>query len=547
MRRRLDVELVRRGLVESRTRAQQAIDAGRVLVSGARAERAGRLVEAAEPIHIEGPPDRFVSRGGEKLDAALERFGVTVAGRRCLDAGASTGGFTDCLLQRGAAEVVAVDVGSGQLAWSLRNDPRVKVVERFNVRHLDAETVGGPVDVAVADLSFISLALVAPALVAAIRPGGEAVLLVKPQFEAGRRHVGRGGIVSDPAVHRDVLERVRDSLATSGLTMVGVMPSPIRGASGNIEFLGHFVTGAGDPVGGDDLAVAVAAGPRGGGVTAVGIVAHRGRGRAVAERAVSWLEAAGAEVRVPAPDAAALGLERHATDPDKFASGLGLTLSLGGDGTMLRAVDLVAAEGVPVLGVNVGQLGFLTEIEPDQLEAGLEKLMAGDYQISERMVLRVDVRSSGPAAGTWLALNEAVLEKVSSGHLVRLGVSINGKFFTTYAADGLIVATPTGSTAYNFSARGPIVSPSHRCLVLTPVSPHMLFDHSLVFGPDEQLAFEVTGSPPVGLILDGREVGRLAEGDTVHCTQGPRPARLVTFAPRDFHQVLKAKFGLADR
>ena len=282
-------------------------------------------------------------------------------------------------------------------------------------------------------------------------------------------------------------------------------------------------------------------------MTAVGIVAHRARARPAAERAVAWLEAAGAEVRVPASDAEPLGLERYAFEPDKFAAGLAFTVSLGGDGTMLRTVDLVAAEGVPVLGVNVGQLGFLTEIEPDQLESGLEKVMGGDYQISERMVLHVAVRSDGPASGIWLALNEAVLEKMASGHLVRLRVSINGRFFTTYAADGLIVATPTGSTAYNFSARGPIVSPSHRCLVLTPVSAHMLFDHSLVLGPDEDLCFEVTAPPPVGLILDGREVGRLNHGDTVTCTRAPQPARLITFAPRDFHQVLKAKFGLADR
>ena len=282
-------------------------------------------------------------------------------------------------------------------------------------------------------------------------------------------------------------------------------------------------------------------------MTAVGIVAHRIRARDVAERAASWLEQAGVEVRIPAPDAEAETLRRYAFDVDDFAAGLDFAVSLGGDGTMLRTVDLVGSEGVPVLGVNVGQLGFLTEIEPDQLEVGMEKVLAGDYQVSERMVLAVEVASDGSAGGTWLALNEAVLEKMSSGHLVRLGLSINGTFFTTYAADGVIVATPTGSTAYNFSARGPIVSPRHRCLVLTPVSPHMLFDHSLVFAPDEELAFQVTGSAAVGLILDGREVGRLGDGDVVTCTQGPRPARLITFVPRDFHQVLKAKFGLPDR
>jgi 23S rRNA (cytidine1920-2'-O)/16S rRNA (cytidine1409-2'-O)-methyltransferase len=244
MRRRLDVELVRRGLVESRARAQQAIEAGRVLVSGSPADRAGRLVESGEPIHLEGPPARFVSRGGEKLDAALDRFAVPVAGRRCLDVGASTGGFTDCLLQRGAAHVVAVDVGQGQLAWSLRSDHRVTVRERCNARFLTLEDTGGPVDLVVGDLSFISLRLVAPALVGVADPGAspaaEAVLLIKPQFEAGRERVGRGGIVSDPVVHLDVLERVAADLAPSGLVMVRVMPSPIRGASGNVEFLGHF-------------------------------------------------------------------------------------------------------------------------------------------------------------------------------------------------------------------------------------------------------------------------------------------------------------------
>ncbi len=241
MRRRLDLELVRRGLTDSRARAQEAIEAGLVLVSGARADRAGRLVSPDEPVHLEAPPSRFVSRGGEKLAGALDRFGVEVAGRRALDAGASTGGFTDCLLQRGTAAVVAVDVGTGQLAWSLRNDPRVTVRERCNARHLTLADLGGEaVDLVVADLSFISLRLVAPALAAVARDGADAVLLIKPQFEAGRGQVRRGGLVTDPAVHRTVLEAVTAALAGDGLTPLAVMPSPLRGASGNIEFLGHF-------------------------------------------------------------------------------------------------------------------------------------------------------------------------------------------------------------------------------------------------------------------------------------------------------------------
>jgi 23S rRNA (cytidine1920-2'-O)/16S rRNA (cytidine1409-2'-O)-methyltransferase len=240
MRRRLDLELVRRGLTESRARAQEAIEAGLVLVSGARADRAGRLVSPDEPVHLEAPPTRFVSRGGEKLDAALDRFAVEVAGRRALDAGASTGGFTDCLLQRGAAAVVAADVGTGQLAWTLRNDPRVTVRERLNVRHLTPAEVGGPFDLVVADLSFISLRLVAPALAGVAADGADAVFLIKPQFEAGKSQVRRGGLVTDPAVHLAVLESVTGALAGDGFAPLAVMPSPLRGASGNIEFLGHF-------------------------------------------------------------------------------------------------------------------------------------------------------------------------------------------------------------------------------------------------------------------------------------------------------------------
>jgi 23S rRNA (cytidine1920-2'-O)/16S rRNA (cytidine1409-2'-O)-methyltransferase len=265
MRRRLDLELVRRGLTDSRARAQEAIEAGLVLVSGARADRAGRLVSADEPVHLEAPPTRYVSRGGEKLDAALERFAVDVAGRRALDAGASTGGFTDCLLQRGAASVLAVDVGTGQLAWSLRNDPRVTVRERCNVRYLTLSDVGEPVDLVVADLSFISLRLVAPALAGVACDGAEAVLLIKPQFEAGRAQVRRGGLVTDPAVHRTVLEDVTAALASAaGMTAVAVMPSPLRGASGNLEFLGHFKVRSpeGTPVDPAALAAAVEEGHR---------------------------------------------------------------------------------------------------------------------------------------------------------------------------------------------------------------------------------------------------------------------------------------------
>lgn len=193
---------------------------------------------------MSGPPRRFVSRGGDKLDAALRAFAVRVTGQRVVDVGASTGGFTDCLLRRGAAHVYAVDVGRGQLAWSLRTDPRVSVLERTNVRFLEPAALGGAVPIAVADLSFISLVTVAPALAQCTTRDADLVLLVKPQFEAGRARIGKGGVVREPAVHAAVLVEVADGLAGAGLPVVGAVASPVLGAEGNREFLVHCRKGA---------------------------------------------------------------------------------------------------------------------------------------------------------------------------------------------------------------------------------------------------------------------------------------------------------------
>lgn len=211
------------------------------------ADKPARLVAPGEPVVVEGPPPRFVSRGGLKLEAALNRFRIDVAGRVALDAGASTGGFTDCLLQRGARKVVAVDVGRGQLHERLRADPRVVVVEGLNIRTATpAELPDAPFEVVVADLSFISLRTVAPALLGLARPGADVIALVKPQFEAGRAEVSRGrGVVRDPTVWRRVLAEVTSAMVASGAAMMGCMPSPIKGADGNVEFLIHAAAAAG--------------------------------------------------------------------------------------------------------------------------------------------------------------------------------------------------------------------------------------------------------------------------------------------------------------
>jgi 23S rRNA (cytidine1920-2'-O)/16S rRNA (cytidine1409-2'-O)-methyltransferase len=258
-RLRLDRELVRRGLAPSREAAAEAVLAGRVLVAGAVASKPAALVSPADPVVLTGPVRRWASRGGEKLVPALDRLGVAVAGRRCLDAGASTGGFTDVLLDRGAAEVLAVDVGYGQFDQRLRSDPRVRVLDRTNVRVLDLGVTGGPVGLVVADLSFISLALVLPALVAVAAPDADLVLLVKPQFETGRLAVGRGGVVRDPATRAAAVRSVAAAGALAGLGVAGLCPSTRPGPAGNVEFFLHLRAGGGE-LGEQALAAAVAEG-----------------------------------------------------------------------------------------------------------------------------------------------------------------------------------------------------------------------------------------------------------------------------------------------
>ena len=246
-RRRLDAELVRRGLAASRAEAQDAVEAGRVTVAGAPALKAARMVAPDEPLRLLAPARRFVSRGGDKLDAALDGFGLDVTGVRALDAGASTGGFTDCLLQRGAAQVVAVDVGHGQLHPKVRGDDRVVVMERTNVRSVTPAAIGGPVALVVADLSFISLRTVGARLLAVCSPGADLVLLVKPQFEAGRAEAARGrGVIRDDAVRSRVREEVGDVLVDAGATIMGWMESPLRGADGNVEYFVHAIALPGD-------------------------------------------------------------------------------------------------------------------------------------------------------------------------------------------------------------------------------------------------------------------------------------------------------------
>ncbi len=221
-----------------------------------------------------------------------------------------------------------------------------------------------------------------------------------------------------------------------------------------------------------------------------------------------------------------------------------LAMSLGGDGTMLRTVQLTLPRKIPILGVNLGRMGYLAEVEPAEMEHALERFVAGDYDVDERMALEVQVTGAGEAR--YLALNEAIVQKTGPGHTIRVAVAIAGKPFLTYVADGLIACTPTGSTAYNLSARGPVVSPKMSALILTPIAPHLVFDRSLVLDASEELEMTLLDGRSAALVLDGARVVAMSPGDTVTCAAATERARLVSFGEH-FHAVLRSRFGLMDR
>lgn len=260
---------------------------------------------------------------------------------------------------------------------------------------------------------------------------------------------------------------------------------------------------------------------------------------------VRWLAEQGHEVVVPVEDAALLNGDAavEAVAPARLADAA-MVVALGGDGTVLRSVDLLGGAAVPVVGVNLGQLGYLTEVEPSEVRNAVDAVLAGRHDVERRMMLEVVLEASGQR---FLALNEVTLDRTVSGHTVRIDVAIDGQAFTPYEVDALIVATPTGSTAYALSAGGPIVAPTHRCLLVTPVSPHMLFDRSLLLEAQSEVHLTVGGHRGAVLCVDGRDEGEVVPGGVVRCGAAAEEAVLAVFGPRNFPGLLKAKFKLGDR
>jgi NAD+ kinase len=284
-------------------------------------------------------------------------------------------------------------------------------------------------------------------------------------------------------------------------------------------------------------------------VSTVALFVHTGRDDAIdtGRQVAGWLAEHGHQVVASPTDLVLLGAQRGRDDgPDQA---LDLVVSIGGDGTMLRASRRAVDAGADLFGVNLGRLGYLAEVEPDGWQRSLERYFAGDFTVTDRLLVASEVWAPGedraaPGRSLPSGLNEVVIEKQANGRTILLAVTIDGVHFTTYVADGVIIATPTGSTAYSLSARGPIVAPDHRALLLTAVSPHSLFDRSLVLEPSSSIEVTLVGDRAAGVSVDGAHHADLDPGATVRVTADRRPARFVTFGDRNFHQILKAKFGL---
>jgi TlyA family rRNA methyltransferase/putative hemolysin len=558
-KQRLDSLIVARGLAASRERARALILAGQVLVDGQVVSKAGASVAQDASVALVSRDHPYVGRGGVKLAHALDAFAIEVRGRRALDVGASTGGFTDVLLRRGAGSVIALDVGHGQLDWRLRNDPRVVVREGVNARALTAAAVPHPVDLVTIDVAFISLRHILPALPPFLLPGADVVALVKPQFEAGREQVQKGGLITDPTVHEAVLARLTADAAAVGFERLACVPSPITGAAGNREFFLHLRRAAAAvpqgvepmrydvaPMKTDDLLPPVGR---------VGILAKAGLSAAEPHlRDIdAWLAARGVQTVYETATAQLMppGNGRAVADQTALAADVDMVLVLGGDGTLLSMADRIGEVGsrIPILGVNFGSLGFLTEVTLPELYPSLEAALTGHAHIEERLMLRATALRRGTVFARHIALNDVVVTKTARSPLIELSVSVGAEFVTRVRADGLIVATPTGSTAYNLAAGGPILQPRVDALVLTPIAPHTLTNRPIVIPASAAVRVQplMKERDEAFVTFDGQAGFELEAGDEIVVERAAAPLRLIRPSTRSYFEVLRTKLKWGER
>ena len=553
-KKRLDVLLCERGMVESRQRAQALIMSGLVFMGDQRMDKAGMAVDESAELRIRGQELTYVSRGGLKLEKAMKTFPIRLQGAVCGDIGASTGGFTDCMLQNGAEKVYAVDVGYGQLAWKLRSDPRVVCLERTNARYLTHEQVPDALDFASVDVSFISLRLILPALRGLLKPGGHVVCLVKPQFEAGREKVGKKGVVREPGVHLEVLERFLLHAAETDFSVKGLTFSPIRGPEGNIEYLGYLSTGAGEACCGDLAALVAESHSTLEGEARLKVVLspnpYRDRGLKAALRASAILEQGGIETSMCLPFSLDSGSRVELPSQQEFRAmqaelkNADMLICFGGDGTILHAARDAIAHKVPVLGVNMGSVGFMAELEHSELDL-LSRVAEKKYTLEPRMMLDVVIRRGKDIVCRDLALNDAVITKGAVARVIDLDVSGDGVPIYDFSGDGVILSTPTGSTAYSMSAGGPIVEPTAENIIVTPICAHALHAKSLVLDRSRVVRVKIgrLSRKSAHLSVDGGRAFKLCSSDVVEVRRSKCVTQVVRLTQRSFYEIINQKLG----
>ena len=556
MKIRLDQYLVQNGLVQSRERAKALIMAGVVFVNQQKVDKAGEMIKEDAVVEVRGHDIGYVSRGGLKLEKAMKCFPLTPNGKVCMDIGASTGGFTDCMLQNGAVKVYAVDVGYGQLAWSLRTDARVVNMERTNIRYVTPEDLAEPIEFFSVDVSFISLHHIFPVAQRITTPDAMGVCLVKPQFEAGREKVGKNGVVRDPAVHREVLHNAMSYAAENGFVVRGLDYSPVKGPEGNIEYL-MFVQKSDQPAVLDDEAAAqvvaashttldrrdstVSKGETG---MTIYISPNPGKTSAseIALRAAQILLTHGAAVLMSdalrescnTAGVIYLPLERCLKRAD-------VILTIGGDGTILHEANLSLRYAKPILGINLGRCGFLATCEIGEMETKLAAVARGDFQLDNRMLLYARVLGQDGWEGH--ALNDVVVTKGRLQQAIDFSIYCDDILVEHYRGDGVIVATPTGSTAYSLAAGGPILDSQTKGVVVTPICPHSLASPAMVFAQERKLNVCVgqVADDEVFISCDGGMGYPLKAGATAEIRLSDQNVKLITFGRADQFQAIDQK------
>ena len=537
-KQRIDSLLTERGLAGSRTSAAESVRAGRVRLGpdGPLALKPSQLVAAdTELTMVELPP--FVSRAGIKLANALEALAIDVDGRSCLDVGASTGGFTDCLLKRGARRVVALDVARGQLDWGLRNDRRVTVLEGFNARAAQRRRPSLCAD-AGDDRRLLHLARrrCCPAIAACVAAGGELLAMVKPQFELGRGRV-RGGVVRDAGERREAIAAVGEAAEAAGLAIRGFASSGLPGPKGNRETFIHLGR-EGESIAGVAAAIEAVDALS---IATVAVLTHTQPAQTAAALAKALVAAEEAGCHLYASDAERSKqgeLGERLLPAAELEGEPDLCLVLGGDGTILTALRTYAGTTVPVFAVNYGTVGFLAAVEAAELDAGLAAAFAGAFEVISMPGLEASGIAGSPA------LNDISLIRRHQGRVAELAYSLEGKEVGHVRCDGLVAATPAGSTGYNLANQGPILAWGVKGYVVSFIAPHTLTARPLVVAPDDVLSVtNIAGRDPVEVVLDGEHVDELASGAEMEIRFRDGAAHLAQLAGANFYRRIRDKFG----